>query len=134
MPTVNGKKYPYTPAGTAAANRARARANAGAGAGAGILAAGAVERKKKAAIKAAKEARKAAKNSTIKAANAMKKSSVKKVQARRRMKAGSGYLSQSPAVLQAKADGLKTIRVRWPDGKEKSYPVPRGKGKLTLAP
>lgn len=38
MPVVKGKKYPYTPAGEAAANRARANAGAGA-----------VERKKKAA-------------------------------------------------------------------------------------
>ena len=94
MPYVQGTKYPYTTAGKAAAKKARARANAGAGAGAGILAAGAVERKKKAAVKASKDARKAAKNSTIKTVKeikAMKKTAQKKLQVRRRMKAGKGY-------------------------------------------
>ena len=81
MPYVQGTKYPYTTAGKAAAKKA----------GAGVLAAGAIERKKKAALKAAKAARKADKLSTIKAANKMKRSSVKELQARRRRKAGSGY-------------------------------------------
>ena len=84
MPYVQGTKYPYTTAGKAAAKKA----------GAGILAAGALERKKKAAVKASKAARKAAKGSTIKTVKeikAMKKTAQKKLQARRRMKAGSGY-------------------------------------------
>lgn len=49
------------------------------------------------------------------------------------VQAGRGYLGQSPAVIQAKSEGLKSISVSWPDGEKKAYLIPLGERKLVIS-
>jgi len=39
------------------------------------------------------------------------------------LKAGSGYLGQSPAMIYTSGSDLKAVTVRWPDGHQASYPA-----------
>jgi len=49
------------------------------------------------------------------------------------IKAGSGYLSQSPPTIFTNPKSIQSITVQWPDGLTKSYPSPVGNRQKILA-